>query len=364
MKNKRIIIGGGGTGGHIFPAISIAKAIRKKSPETEILFVGAVNKIEMEKVPEAGFEIIGLPVVGLQRKLSLKNFTFFVKLYKSMRMAAKIIKDFKPDIAIGVGGYASGPILRAAASRNIPTFIQEQNSYAGLTNKLLSIKAKKIFVAYEGMEKYFPAEKIMLTGNPVRPDLLSLSESSEKAYESFGLKKDLPVILILGGSLGAGTINQSVLKGMNSIPDEVQILWQCGKYYYENLKAKVDGLNRENIKLLAFISEMNNAFHVADLIISRAGAGTISELTMVGKAVILVPSPNVAEDHQTKNALALVGKSAALMIPDKEAEEKLLKTGLDLLEDKAKRKELSENINKLALTDSAERIAEEIFRMI
>ena len=214
------------------------------------------------------------------------------------------------------------------------------------------------------MEKYFPAEKIMLTGNPVRPDLLSLSESSEKAYESFGLKKDLPVILILGGSLGAGTINQSVLKGMNSIPDEVQILWQCGKYYYENLKAKVDGLNRENIKLLAFISEMNNAFHVADLIISRAGAGTISELTMVGKAVILVPSPNVAEDHQTKNALALVGKSAALMIPDKEAEEKLVKTGLDLLEDKAKRKELSENINKLALTDSAERIAEEIFRMI
>ncbi len=364
MKNKKIIIGGGGTGGHIFPAISIAKAIRKRSPETEILFVGAVNKIEMEKVPEAGFEIIGLPVIGLQRKLSLRIFTFFIKLYKSMRMAAKIIKDFKPDVVIGVGGYASGPILRAAASRSIPTLIQEQNSYAGLTNKLLSIKAKKIFVAYEGMEKYFPAEKLILTGNPVRPDLANLSGSSDEAYESFGLKKNLPVILLLGGSQGAGTINQSILKGINSIPDEVQILWQCGKYYYEDLKSKVDDLKRDNIKLLAFISEMNNAFHVADLIISRAGAGTISELTLVGKAVILVPSPNVAEDHQTKNALALVGKSAAMMIPDKEAEERLIKTGLDLLKDNIKREELSENISKLALTDSAERIVEEIFRMI
>ena len=364
MRNKRIIIGGGGTGGHIFPAISIAKAIRSKYPDTEILFVGAENKIEMEKVPEAGFKIIGLPVAGFQRKMSLKNFTFFFKLYKSMRMSAKIINDFKPDIAIGVGGYASGPILRAAANRSVPTLIQEQNSYAGLTNKLLSVKAKKIFVAYDGMEKYFPSEKLMLTGNPVRPDLLSLSESSDEAYKSFGLKKDLPVILILGGSLGAGTINQSILKEFDSIPDNVQVLWQCGKYYYENLRTEVDKLKRENIKLLAFIGEMNKAFHVADLIISRAGAGTISELSLVGKAVILVPSPNVAEDHQTKNALALVEKSAAIMIRDKEAEEKLIKTGLDLLEDKAKRKKLSENINKLALTNSAERIVEEIFSLI
>ncbi|MCK4920835.1 MAG: undecaprenyldiphospho-muramoylpentapeptide beta-N-acetylglucosaminyltransferase [Bacteroidales bacterium] len=364
MKNKRIIIGGGGTGGHIFPAISIAKAIKKLHPDTEILFVGAKDKIEMQKVPEAGFKIIGLPVAGFQRKLSVKNISFFIKLYKSMRKAARIIEEFKPQIAVGVGGYASGPILRAAASKGIPTVLQEQNSYAGLTNKILARKASKIFIAYEGMEKYFSAEKLVLSGNPVRPDLINSQIDSEEAFKSFGLIKDQPVILILGGSLGAGTINQSVLKAIDTFPDEVQILWQCGKYYYDKLKSEVDKRNKINVKLHAFISDMDKAFYVADIIISRAGAGTISELQVVGKAAILVPSPNVAEDHQTKNAMALVEKSAALMVRDSEAEKELVQTSLDLLGNIGKRKELSENIKKLALPNSAKRIAEEIFELL
>lgn len=364
MNNKRIIIGGGGTGGHIFPAISIAKAIMKLYPDTEILFVGAKDKIEMQKVPEAGFKIIGLPVAGFQRNLSIKNISFFIKLYKSMRKAARIIKEFKPQLAIGVGGYASGPILRAAASKGIPTVLQEQNSHAGVTNKILARKASKIFVAYEGMEKYFSAEKLVLSGNPVRPDLINSQFDSEEAFKSFGLKREKPVILVLGGSLGAGTINQSILNGLDNFPDEVQLLWQCGKYYYDKLRSEVEKSNKINVKLHAFISEMNKAFHVASIIISRAGAGTISELQVVGKATILVPSPNVAEDHQTKNAMALVRKSAALMVADNEAGEELVQTSLDLLGNKGKRNELSENIKKLALPDSAKMIAEEIFELL
>lgn len=364
MEHKRIIIGGGGTGGHIFPAISIAKAIMKLKPETQILFVGAMDKIEMQKVPEAGFEIIGLPVAGFQRKLSIKNISFFVKLYKSMRKASQIIKEFNPHLAIGVGGYASGPILRAAASKGIPTVLQEQNSHAGVTNKILARKASKIFVAYEGMEKYFSPDKLILSGNPVRQGIINPEIDTEKAFESFGLKKDLPVILVLGGSLGAGTINRSILNSLNEIPDQIQVLWQCGKYYYDKLYPEVEKYKKDNVKLMAFINDMDLAYHIASIIISRAGAGTISELQIVGKPTILVPSPNVAEDHQKKNALALVNKSAAIMVEDHEAEEKLVKTSINLLNDVNKRKELSENILKLALPNSAEHIAEEIFKLL
>lgn len=364
MENKRIIIGGGGTGGHIFPAISIAKAIRKLKPDTEILFVGAEDKIEMQKVPQAGFKIVGLPVAGFQRKLSLRNISFFIKLFKSMRIAKRIVKDFKPDLAIGVGGYASGPILRAAASKGIVTVLQEQNSHAGITNKMLARKASKIFVAYEGMEKYFSPEKLMLTGNPVRPGIINTDIKDEEAFESFGLKAGNPVILILGGSLGAGTINRSILNAIDSIPDHVQLLWQCGKYYFDALNPKIDKLKRKNVKLMAFIEDMDKAFHIASIIVSRAGAGTISELQVVGKPIILVPSPNVAEDHQKKNALALVNKSAAIMVEDYEAENKLIRTSLDLLENTGERKRLSENIKKLAFPNSAEQIAEEIFKLL
>lgn len=364
MRNKRIIIGGGGTGGHIFPAISIANAIRKTHPYVEILFVGAENKIEMEKVPEAGYRIIGLPVAGFQRSFSVKNVSFFIKLWKSMRKAAKIINDFKPDLAIGVGGYASGPILKAAASKGIPIAIQEQNSYAGLTNKLLAKKAKKIFVAYDKMERYFPKEKIILTGNPVRSNLINTETNREEAFRFFGLDQSMPVIMALGGSLGAKTINESIMGNLELLGDDVQILWQTGNFYYENIKAFMQGKQSKNIKILPFIKDMQKAFYVADIIISRAGAGTISELAIVGKPVILVPSPNVAEDHQTKNAMALALKSAAIHISDVEARSKLMKTSLELLKNKDSKKELSENIKKLAITDSADKIVTEVFKLL
>ncbi|MFW5821494.1 MAG: undecaprenyldiphospho-muramoylpentapeptide beta-N-acetylglucosaminyltransferase, partial [Bacteroidota bacterium] len=320
--------------------------------------------LEMEKVPEAGFKIEGLPVAGFQRKLSMKNISFFFRLWRSLKISAKIISDFQPDMAIGVGGYASGPILRAAAGKNIPVFIQEQNSYAGITNRMLAKKARKIFVAYEGMEKYFPANKIILTGNPVRADIFESTISKKKAYGHFGFEESKPVVLVIGGSLGAGTINKSILKGIDHFGDRIQLLWQTGKYYYESIISSARGLNTKNIKILPFISEMMNAYTVADIIISRAGAGTISELALVGKPVILVPSPNVAEDHQTRNARALVSKNAAIHVADSEAEEKLVKTCIDLLENKEKRKALSENIKSLALPDSANRIADEILKMI
>ncbi|MGC9344018.1 MAG: undecaprenyldiphospho-muramoylpentapeptide beta-N-acetylglucosaminyltransferase [Bacteroidales bacterium] len=364
MSSKRIIIGGGGTGGHIFPAISIAQSLREKDPGLEILFVGAENKIEMEKVPEAGFRIIGLPVSGLQRKLTWKNISFLLNLIRSSLKSATIIKEFKPDLAAGVGGYASGPILRAAANKGVPTVIQEQNSYAGLTNRLLAKKARKIFVAYEGMEKYFPGEKIILTGNPVRKDIVNVSRKRKRALEFFSLNENQPVILVIGGSLGAGTINNSIYKGLALLGKEIQLIWQTGKYYYEKLQEKTQDVTGSNIKLFPFIKEMDLAFAAADVIISRAGAGTISELALVGKPVILVPSPNVAEDHQTKNAMSLVKKEAAIHIADADAEEKLVSTCLELLKDKTKREKLGENIKSLALPDSANRIAEEILKLV
>ncbi len=365
QKNKNIIISGGGTGGHVFPAISIANAIKEIEPETNILFVGALDKIEMEKVPAAGYEIIGLPVAGLQRRLTFKNVSFIFKLISSLRKSKKIIKDFKPDVVVGVGGYASGPVLRIANKRGIPTLIQEQNSYAGITNKLLAKKAKKICVAYEGMEKYFPKDKIILTGNPVRQDLLDNIGRKEEAIKHFELEKDRKTILVVGGSLGARTINQSIIGDIAKIgKSECQLLWQTGKYYYEDAKNVVDKSDYKNIKVLDFITRMDMAYAAADIIISRAGAGTISELCLVGKPVILVPSPNVAEDHQTMNAMALVNKNAAIMIKDMEAREKLLDAVLGLIKNEEQIKILSENIRGMALRDSARNIAEEVLKLV
>lgn len=363
--NKNIIISGGGTGGHIFPAISIANAIKEIDPKINILFVGALGKIEMDKVPAAGYDIIGLPVAGLQRRLSLKNISFIFKLISSLQKSKKIIKKFKPNIVVGVGGYASGPVLRIANKIGIPTLIQEQNSYAGITNKLLAKKAKKICVAYEGMEKYFPKEKIILTGNPVRQDLLNKIDSREEAIKHFDLEHSKKTILVVGGSLGARTINQSVIGDISKIGNsEFQLLWQTGKYYYDNAKKLTDELGFKNIKVLDFITRMDMAYAVADIIISRAGAGTISELCLIEKPVILVPSPNVAEDHQTKNAMALVNKNAAIMVKDNQATEKLIDSALVLIKDKEQIKILSENIKGMALRDSAKIIAREVLKQI
>lgn len=364
-KKYKVIIGGGGTGGHIFPAISIANALRDSGDQVEILFVGAKGKIEMEKVPEAGYRIEGLPVAGFQRRLTLKNISFFFKLIRSLAMSRNIIRKFQPDIAVGVGGYASGPILKAAGRKGIPTLIQEQNSYAGMTNRLLAGKAEKICVAYEGMNKYFPAEKIILTGNPTRQDLILPEEEHEASMMHFGLNPDKKVILLIGGSLGARTLNESVIAGLEAIEESgVQLLWQCGKYYYEAAAEALVTSGARNIKLLPFIKEMDRAFQAADLIISRAGAGTISELCIVGKAVILVPSPNVAEDHQTSNAKALTDQQAAVLVSDKTARDILIKTALKLVSDKQKLNELSKNIYKLAITDSADRIVNEIKKLV
>ncbi len=363
-KNRNIIISGGGTGGHVFPAISIANAIKKIDPETNILFVGALGKIEMEKVPAAGYEIIGLPVAGLQRKLTTKNLSFIFKLIKSLRKSKRIIKDFKPDVVVGVGGYASGPVLYKANKIGIPTLIQEQNSYAGITNKLLAKKAQKICVAYEGMEKYFPKEKILLTGNPVRQDLLDKMGSKIEAIKHFDLAENKKTILVIGGSLGARTINQSVIKDIEKIGNsDFQLLCQTGKYYYEDAKVVTDESEFKNIKVLDFIKRMDFAYAAADIVISRAGAGTISELCLVGKPVILVPSPNVAEDHQTKNAMALVNRNAAIMIRDVEAKEKLIGASLDLISNEEQMKLLSNNITGMALRDSAKIIAEEVLKL-
>ena len=363
-RNRNIIISGGGTGGHIFPAISIANAIKAIEPKCNILFVGALGKIEMEKVPAAGYEIIGLPVAGLHRRLTIKNLSFIFKLIKSLNKAKQIIKSFNPDVVVGVGGYASGPVLWMANKKGIPTLIQEQNSYAGVTNKLLAKKAKKICVAYEGMEKYFPEKKIILTGNPVRQDLLDKIGSRDEAIKYFDLDENKKTILVVGGSLGARTINQSIISGIELIgKSEFQLLWQTGKYYFNDAKTQADASGFKNIKVNDFIVRMDMAYAAADIIVSRAGAGTISELCLVGKPVILVPSPNVAEDHQTKNAMALVNKNAALMVKDSEANEKLIDTTLNLLDDENKMMELSVNIKAMALRDSAKIIAEEVMKL-
>jgi UDP-N-acetylglucosamine--N-acetylmuramyl-(pentapeptide) pyrophosphoryl-undecaprenol N-acetylglucosamine transferase len=364
QKHKRIIISGGGTGGHIFPAISIANALRKIDPETEILFVGAEGRMEMEKIPAAGFRIIGLPVAGLYRSLTLKNFSVLIKLIRSLNKAKKVIKEFRPDVVVGVGGYASGPVLRQAGKMGIPTLIQEQNSYAGVTNKLLARKASTICVAYDGMDKYFPKRKIIKTGNPVRHNFDDLESLHDEALTYFDLKKEFPVILVLGGSLGAGTINNSLSENINRLKDsDCQWLWQTGKYYFENVKALVSVSFSGNISVHGFINRMEYAYAAADIIVSRAGAGTISELCLVGKPVILIPSPNVAEDHQTRNAEALSTRNAAVLIPDDAAAKILVDEAIKLISDKSRRETLSSNILKMADREADMRIAEEVLKL-
>ena len=358
----RVIISGGGTGGHIFPAVSIANAIKAMHPDAKILFVGALGRMEMQRVPAAGYEIKGLPIQGFDRKNLLKNVKVLYKIWKSQRMAKNIIKEFRPQVAVGVGGYASGPTLNKAASMDIPCLIQEQNSYAGVTNKLLSKKAAKICVAYEGMERFFPAEKILLTGNPVRQQLLETTQSKAEALRSFGLDATKKTILIVGGSLGARTVNESVLKHLDAIRQSgVQFIWQTGKYYHAQITEQLAKEQKaDNLVVTDFISDMGAAYKAADLVVSRAGAGSISEFCLLGKPVILVPSPNVAEDHQTKNALALVNKNAALYVKDVEAPSLLIPLAIDTVQDDAKLKSLSENILKMALPASAEIIAKEV----
>lgn len=361
-KKLRILISGGGTGGHIFPALSIANAIKRRHPEAEILFVGAEDRMEMERVPAAGYEIVGLPVAGFDRKRLWRNFGVLLKLYKSMRKAGRIVRDFRPDIAVGVGGYASGPTLKAAQRQGVPTLVQEQNQYAGVTNKLLAAKAEAICVAYEGMERFFPADKIILTGNPVRADLLDCPLTPEQARERLGLKPDCLTVLALGGSLGARTINESVEAMLDSLPEGVQVMWQTGKLYAEECAAVARG--RANVVATPFISDMAAAYRAADLVISRAGAGTISELQLLGKPVVLVPSPMVAEDHQRKNAQSLQERGAAEMILDAEAKEKLPAAVRELLGAPHRLKNLTENISRMALPDSAERIVDQIEKII
>lgn len=357
MTLNRVLISGGGTGGHIFPALSIAAAIKRRNPDAEILFVGALGRMEMERVPAAGYEIVGLPVAGFDRKRLWRNFGVLLKLWKSMRRARKIVKTFHPDIAIGVGGYASGPTLKAAQKAGVPTLLQEQNSYPGVTNKILSKNAKAICVAYEGTERFFPADRIIMTGNPVRAALLNISISQAEAKKALGFDPNRPLLLVVGGSLGARTINQAMAGGLDQmLTNGTQILWQTGRSGEEMGKEAVEG--RKDVKATPFISDMATAYRAADLVVSRAGAGSISELQLLGKPVILVPSPNVAEDHQRKNALALVDHDAAVMVLDSEAVEKLPATVNELIGNADKRKKLSENILKMALKDSDNKIAE------
>ena len=363
-KNIRLIVSGGGTGGHIFPALSIANAVKAKCPEAEILFVGAENRMEMQRVPAAGYDIIGLPVSGFDRKNLLKNIAVLWRLMKSRRKARRIIRDFGPHVAVGVGGYASGPTLKEAGAMGIPTLLQEQNSYAGVTNKLLAKQADRICVAYEGMERFFPKEKIILTGNPVRQNLLDARITRDEAVKTFGLDPKKKTVLLVGGSLGARTLNESMLGAWETLRGaDVQFIWQTGKYYYEDIKAQLQGRELENVHVCDFISSMDAAYAAADLVISRAGAGSISEFCLLGKAVILVPSPNVSEDHQTKNALALVNKEAALYVKDADAVSALIPLALDAVNDEARLAALSKNILTLAFHNSAEVIADEVIAL-
>lgn len=364
-KELRIIISGGGTGGHIFPAISIANAIRAKHSDAKILFVGADGRMEMQRVPDAGYEIKGLPICGFDRKNLLRNVKVLYKIWKSQRMARAIIRDFKPMVAVGVGGYASGPMLNKCADAGIPCLIQEQNSYAGVTNKLLAKKVRKICVAYEGMERFFPANKIIMTGNPVRQALLETTMTHEEAVKKLGLNPAKKTILLVGGSLGARTMNESILQHLDLIKEsDVQFVWQTGKYYHADIMKQLN--NRQdlpNLKVMDFISDMGGAYRAADLVVSRAGASSISEFCLIGKPVILVPSPNVAEDHQTKNAMALVNKDAALYVKDDEAPKALLPLALETVADDARLQTLSKNILRLALPNSADIIADEVIKL-
>ena len=362
----RVIVSGGGTGGHIFPAVSIANAIKAEYPDAESLFVGAEGRMEMQRVPAAGYKIIGLPIAGFDRKNLLKNVVVLYKIAKSQWKARKIIKEFKPHVVVGVGGYASGPTLKTAGQMGIPTLIQEQNSYAGVTNKLLAKSAKKICVAYDGMERFFPAEKIIKTGNPVRQNLLDAKVTKAEATESFGLDPKKRTVLVIGGSLGARTVNESILQHIEDIrgAKNVQFIWQTGKYYSEEIHmalAKEDPV--QNMKVTDFISNMDNAYAAADLVISRAGVSSISELCLLKKPCILVPSPNVAEDHQTKNALALSTKGAAIFVKDSDARNELIPLALKTVVDDAQLTSLSENVGKLAYHDSAKKIADEVVKL-
>ena len=363
---KRVIISGGGTGGHIFPALAIANALKRLAPDIEILFVGAEGKMEMEKVPEAGYRIIGLPVRGFQRRLTFENVKVLLNLWRSLRKAKHIIRDFKPDVVVGVGGYASGPIGREAAKAGIPLVLQEQNSYAGVTNKLLAKHAACVCVAYDGMERFFGADKIVFTGNPVRKDLLLVKDRREEGIALYGLDSRKRTVLVTGGSLGARTLNLAVKRNLERFAarQDIQVLWQCGSYYYESLRQELEGKLPANVCLTAFLKRMDLAYACADVVVARAGAGTISELCLLGKTAILVPSPNVAEDHQTKNAMALVSKDAAMMLKDSEAEEKMGDMLEALLDDEAKMAGLRKFIEALAVRDSDEKIAREILALI
>ncbi len=364
MEPKKIIISGGGTGGHVFPAIAIANALKTIEPDIQILFVGAEGKIEMQKVPAAGFPIKALPIRGFIRSFSLANLRVLKGLIESLLKSLKIIKEFRPDAAVGVGGYASGPVVYMAGRLKVPILLQEQNSYAGITNKLLSKKAKKICVAYDNMDKFFDAGKIIKTGNPVRKDLYSGNITKDQASEFFNLLSTKKTILILGGSGGARTINEAVISKLDLIEKaDIQFIWQTGKHYYEKSVDATKNYSNTNIRIFDFINEMDYAFSIADIVITRAGAGTISELCLLKKSSILVPSPNVAEDHQTKNAIALVEKDAAIMINDASAIDQLISRALSLAENENEMKKLSENIFKLAIVDSDMIIAKEILKL-
>jgi len=361
----RIIISGGGTGGHIFPAIAIANALKKLDPGVHLLFVGAKGRMEMEKVPAAGYKIIGLDIQGIQRKSVWKNVMFPVKLLLSVRKSLEIIRDFKPDAVVGVGGYASGPLLYAASLKGIPYLIQEQNSYAGITNKWLGKKAKKICVAFDGMETFFPFDRILKTGNPIRKESVNIAGKHMQALELYKLSAFKKTILVTGGSLGARTLNNSILAALDKIiAADVQVIWQTGKFYYKGIIEKLGENYHPDIKIVEFLNRMDLAYAAADIIISRAGAGTIAELCVVKKPVILVPSPNVAEDHQTKNALALVQEDAAVFVADRDAEANLVDKALSLLNDKELQKKLSDNIGKMALPDADEVIAKEVMKLV
>ena len=366
-KTLNILVSGGGTGGHIFPALSIANEVRRRYPDARILFVGAEGRMEMEKVPAAGYNIIGLPVSGFDRKHLLRNFKVVFRLFKSMQLAKKVLKDFKPAIAIGVGGYASGPMLKEAQKQGIPTLLQEQNSYAGVTNKLLAAKAESICVAYEGMERFFPADKIVMTGNPVRRNLLECGATPQQARQAMGVDPGKKTILIIGGSLGARTVNNAIIGGLKKIGANnttVQVIWQTGKLYDQQCREALNAAGVENVVQMPFISNMDMAYRAADLVVSRAGASSISELQLLGKPAILVPSPNVAEDHQTKNALALANRNAAIMVTDADADAALVDTMLATVVDDAKLAELGGNVEKMALRDSAEHIVDEVEKII
>ena len=361
MKQYKFILSGGGTGGHIYPAVAIANELKSRFPDAEFLFVGAEDKMEMQKVPQAGYAIKGLWIAGLQRKLTLQNMLFPVKLINSLWKSRKIIKEFKPDVVIGTGGFASGPLLQMANMLGIPTLIQEQNSFPGITNKLLSKKANAICVAYENLDQFFPKEKMILTGNPVRQDLIAIDEKREEAIAYFKLDAKKKTLLVLGGSLGARRINQLIEKELNTIlAQNVQIIWQCGKLYFEEYKK----YNSENVQVVAFIERMDFVYAAADIIISRAGASSVSELCIVGKPVIFIPSPNVAEDHQTKNAKAIVDKKGAILLKESQLDSEFSLVFEALLKDAEKQKQLSENIKELALPEATQQIADEVVKLI